>query len=42
LTNEQPTDRNGSVWGGRLAVILIFSFIGVVLALMFLAARGPR
>jgi hypothetical protein len=42
VTHEQPTDRSGRPWGGRVATILILAFIGVVLALMFFAARGPR
>jgi hypothetical protein len=42
VANEQPTDRKGTLWGGRLAAILIFAFTGIVLAMMFFATRGPR
>lgn len=42
MTNEQPTERNKSPWGGRIAALLILGFVVVVLALMFFAVRGPR
>ncbi len=41
MANEHPTERSGGLWFGRVAAILIVAFIGFVLTLMFMAARGP-
>ena len=38
---SQPPD-TARPWAGRLASVLIFLFIAVVLVLMFMAVRGPR
>jgi len=41
MTIEPQSERTSSVWVGRVVVILIVAFIGVVIFMMFLAARGP-
>ena len=41
MTNDHPTEQSIGPWAGRLAAILIVAFIGLVLTLMFMAARGP-
>jgi hypothetical protein len=40
VANEHPAERSGGRWPGRVVAIVIVAFIGLVLALMFLAARG--
>ncbi len=42
MTDERQHEKTDRRWSGRLAAILIFAFIAVVITLMFFAVRGPR
>ncbi len=42
LSGSDRMETNGNGRSGRIAAILILGFIGLVLLLMFFAARGPN